>query len=186
MIQVQHSTLSLCRIEYQLPNLIVAAITKESLYNAFKNGITAEQASFAACSRGSYSQSQSYEVRISLSYVQIANGMQQTSYSLCFISLRYLALHSCQWRNTWRILPSSNLYSVQVACKNIGAWHKGIISIKQGSSAKPIVIAQSPRDFNQHSLLIHRKQYFYFSCVHQSKYSINLMQTRIILLSSKY
>ncbi|KAL0542825.1 hypothetical protein IC582_017904 [Cucumis melo] len=34
------------RIEYQLPNLIVGAITKESLYNAFKNGITAEQASF--------------------------------------------------------------------------------------------------------------------------------------------
>ncbi|RWR76109.1 RNA polymerase II transcription factor B subunit 2 isoform X1 [Cinnamomum micranthum f. kanehirae] len=31
------------RIEYQLPNLIVAAITKESLYNAFENGITAEQ-----------------------------------------------------------------------------------------------------------------------------------------------
>ncbi|CAK9321022.1 unnamed protein product [Citrullus colocynthis] len=31
------------RIEYQLPNLIVAAITKESLYNAFKNGITADQ-----------------------------------------------------------------------------------------------------------------------------------------------
>ncbi|TYK13130.1 RNA polymerase II transcription factor B subunit 2 [Cucumis melo var. makuwa] len=31
------------RIEYQLPNLIVGAITKESLYNAFKNGITAEQ-----------------------------------------------------------------------------------------------------------------------------------------------
>lgn len=31
------------RIEYQLPNLIVGAITKESLYNAFKNGITAQQ-----------------------------------------------------------------------------------------------------------------------------------------------
>ncbi|KAK9267701.1 hypothetical protein L1049_010133 [Liquidambar formosana] len=31
------------RIEYQLPNLIVCAITKESLYNAFENGITAEQ-----------------------------------------------------------------------------------------------------------------------------------------------
>lgn len=31
------------RIEYQLPNLIVAAITKESLYSAFENGITAEQ-----------------------------------------------------------------------------------------------------------------------------------------------
>lgn len=31
------------RIEYQLPNLIVGAITKESLYNAFKNGITADQ-----------------------------------------------------------------------------------------------------------------------------------------------
>ncbi|KAL5575425.1 hypothetical protein UlMin_017124 [Ulmus minor] len=31
------------RIEYQLPNLIVAAITKESLYNAFENGITGEQ-----------------------------------------------------------------------------------------------------------------------------------------------
>ncbi|OAY83764.1 General transcription factor IIH subunit 4 [Ananas comosus] len=31
------------RIEYQLPNLIVGAITKESLYNAFENGITAEQ-----------------------------------------------------------------------------------------------------------------------------------------------
>ncbi|CAN1166031.1 General transcription and DNA repair factor IIH subunit TFB2 [Linum perenne] len=31
------------RVEYQLPNLIVAAITKESLYNAFENGITAEQ-----------------------------------------------------------------------------------------------------------------------------------------------
>ncbi|KAK6150412.1 hypothetical protein DH2020_015344 [Rehmannia glutinosa] len=32
------------RIEYQLPNLIVGAITKESLYKAFLNGITAEQA----------------------------------------------------------------------------------------------------------------------------------------------
>ncbi|KAH9762206.1 General transcription and DNA repair factor IIH subunit TFB2 [Citrus sinensis] len=31
------------KIEYQLPNLIVGAITKESLYNAFENGITAEQ-----------------------------------------------------------------------------------------------------------------------------------------------
>ncbi|XP_020525409.1 RNA polymerase II transcription factor B subunit 2 isoform X2 [Amborella trichopoda] len=32
-----------CRIEYQLPNLIVGAITKESLYTAFDNGITSEQ-----------------------------------------------------------------------------------------------------------------------------------------------
>ncbi|GAB2221759.1 hypothetical protein Drorol1_Dr00012947 [Drosera rotundifolia] len=31
------------RIEYVLPNLVVGAITKESLYNAFGNGITAEQ-----------------------------------------------------------------------------------------------------------------------------------------------
>ncbi|GAV77919.1 Tfb2 domain-containing protein, partial [Cephalotus follicularis] len=31
------------RIEYQLPNLIVGAITKESLYNAFENGISGEQ-----------------------------------------------------------------------------------------------------------------------------------------------
>ncbi|KAK9085218.1 hypothetical protein Sjap_025629 [Stephania japonica] len=31
------------RVEYQLPNLIVGAITKESLYNAFENGITSEQ-----------------------------------------------------------------------------------------------------------------------------------------------
>ncbi|PKA50842.1 hypothetical protein AXF42_Ash007497 [Apostasia shenzhenica] len=31
------------RIEYLLPNLIVGAITKESLYTAFENGITAEQ-----------------------------------------------------------------------------------------------------------------------------------------------
>ncbi|XP_043688605.1 general transcription and DNA repair factor IIH subunit TFB2 isoform X2 [Telopea speciosissima] len=31
------------RVEYQLPNLIVAAITKESLYSAFQNGITSEQ-----------------------------------------------------------------------------------------------------------------------------------------------
>ncbi|GMY37332.1 general transcription and DNA repair factor IIH subunit TFB2 [Fagus crenata] len=31
------------RVEYQLPNLIVAAITKESLYNAFEHGITADQ-----------------------------------------------------------------------------------------------------------------------------------------------
>lgn len=31
------------RIEYQLPNLIVGAITKESLYTAFENGITSEQ-----------------------------------------------------------------------------------------------------------------------------------------------
>ncbi|KAK4271531.1 hypothetical protein QN277_020215 [Acacia crassicarpa] len=30
-------------VEYQLPNLIVGGITKESLYNAFENGITAEQ-----------------------------------------------------------------------------------------------------------------------------------------------
>lgn len=35
----------ICRVEYQLPNLIVGAITKESLYNAFENGITADQAS---------------------------------------------------------------------------------------------------------------------------------------------
>ncbi|KAK7837875.1 general transcription and dna repair factor iih subunit tfb2 [Quercus suber] len=32
------------RVEYQLPNLIVGAITKESLYNAFENGIAADQA----------------------------------------------------------------------------------------------------------------------------------------------
>ncbi|XP_065615654.1 general transcription and DNA repair factor IIH subunit TFB2 [Quercus suber] len=31
------------RVEYQLPNLIVGAITKESLYNAFENGIAADQ-----------------------------------------------------------------------------------------------------------------------------------------------
>ncbi|VFQ78451.1 unnamed protein product [Cuscuta campestris] len=31
------------RVEYQLPNLIVCAITKESLYKAFQNGISAEQ-----------------------------------------------------------------------------------------------------------------------------------------------
>lgn len=31
------------RVEYQLPNLIVGSITKESLYNAFENGITGEQ-----------------------------------------------------------------------------------------------------------------------------------------------
>ncbi|CAN4084042.1 unnamed protein product [Withania somnifera] len=31
------------RVEYQLPNLIVGAINKESLYKAFQNGITAEQ-----------------------------------------------------------------------------------------------------------------------------------------------
>ncbi|WCJ27011.1 General transcription and DNA repair factor IIH subunit TFB2 [Euphorbia peplus] len=31
------------RVEYQLPNLIVGAITKESLYRAFENGITADQ-----------------------------------------------------------------------------------------------------------------------------------------------
>ncbi|XP_073038473.1 general transcription and DNA repair factor IIH subunit TFB2 isoform X2 [Primulina eburnea] len=31
------------RVEYQLPNLIVCAITKESLYKAFQHGITAEQ-----------------------------------------------------------------------------------------------------------------------------------------------
>ncbi|KAG4982695.1 hypothetical protein JHK87_027444 [Glycine soja] len=29
-------------VEYQFPNLIVGAITKESLYSAFENGITAE------------------------------------------------------------------------------------------------------------------------------------------------
>ncbi|KAI7745128.1 hypothetical protein M8C21_022039 [Ambrosia artemisiifolia] len=33
------------RIEYQLPNLIVGSITKENLYQAFQNGITADQAS---------------------------------------------------------------------------------------------------------------------------------------------
>jgi hypothetical protein len=33
----------LSRVEYQLPNLIVSAITKESIYGAFENGITAEQ-----------------------------------------------------------------------------------------------------------------------------------------------
>ncbi|KAK1260257.1 hypothetical protein QJS04_geneDACA001909 [Acorus gramineus] len=31
------------RIEYQLPNLIVGAITKESLYSAFENGINSDQ-----------------------------------------------------------------------------------------------------------------------------------------------
>ncbi|KAL6651633.1 hypothetical protein ACP70R_010558 [Stipagrostis hirtigluma subsp. patula] len=31
------------RIEYQLPNLIAGAITKESIYGAFENGITADQ-----------------------------------------------------------------------------------------------------------------------------------------------
>lgn len=31
------------RIEYQLPNLIVGAVTKESLYTAFENGITSDQ-----------------------------------------------------------------------------------------------------------------------------------------------
>ncbi|XP_068639811.1 general transcription and DNA repair factor IIH subunit TFB2 isoform X2 [Aristolochia californica] len=31
------------RVEYQLPNLLVGAITKESLYNAFENGITSDQ-----------------------------------------------------------------------------------------------------------------------------------------------
>lgn len=31
------------RIEYQLPNLIVGAITKENLYKAFQNGISADQ-----------------------------------------------------------------------------------------------------------------------------------------------
>ncbi|CAI0407427.1 unnamed protein product [Linum tenue] len=31
------------RVEYHLPNLIVAAITKENLYGAFENGITADQ-----------------------------------------------------------------------------------------------------------------------------------------------
>lgn len=31
------------RIEYQLPNLIVCAMTKESLYHAFENGITSDQ-----------------------------------------------------------------------------------------------------------------------------------------------
>ncbi|XP_052308581.1 general transcription and DNA repair factor IIH subunit TFB2 isoform X4 [Populus trichocarpa] len=31
------------KIEYQLPNLIVGAITKESLYTAFENGITSDQ-----------------------------------------------------------------------------------------------------------------------------------------------
>ncbi|KAM7513081.1 hypothetical protein LguiB_011956 [Lonicera macranthoides] len=32
------------RVEYQLPNLIVASITKENLYKAFQNGISADQA----------------------------------------------------------------------------------------------------------------------------------------------
>lgn len=40
-----HFFFFMCRVEYQLPNLIVGAITKESLYNAFENGISAEQAS---------------------------------------------------------------------------------------------------------------------------------------------
>ena len=38
-------TCDVSRVEYQLPNLIVGAITKESLYNAFENGITADQVS---------------------------------------------------------------------------------------------------------------------------------------------
>ncbi|KAG8383513.1 hypothetical protein BUALT_Bualt04G0021200 [Buddleja alternifolia] len=40
------------RIEYQLPNLIVCAINKESLYKAFQNGITADQASIATLHNG--------------------------------------------------------------------------------------------------------------------------------------
>ncbi|RVW95841.1 RNA polymerase II transcription factor B subunit 2 [Vitis vinifera] len=48
------------RVEYQLPNLIVGAITKESLYNAFENGITAEQYSgyerLTLLEQGTYSQ----------------------------------------------------------------------------------------------------------------------------------
>ncbi|KAF8409284.1 hypothetical protein HHK36_005358 [Tetracentron sinense] len=39
------------RVEYQLPNLIVGAITKESLYNAFENGISSEQACVIFSSR---------------------------------------------------------------------------------------------------------------------------------------
>lgn len=38
-----------CRVEYQLPNLIVGSITKESLYNAFENGISAEQVIVCLC-----------------------------------------------------------------------------------------------------------------------------------------
>lgn len=43
MNRIMTCCIFLHRIEYQLPNLIVGAITKESLYNAFENGITAEQ-----------------------------------------------------------------------------------------------------------------------------------------------
>jgi hypothetical protein len=39
-------TLYFCRVEYQLPNLMAGAITKESIYGAFENGITAENVLF--------------------------------------------------------------------------------------------------------------------------------------------
>ncbi|KAF7803467.1 RNA polymerase II transcription factor B subunit 2 [Senna tora] len=39
----RYATKHLLNVEYQLPNLIVGAITKESLYNAFENGITSDQ-----------------------------------------------------------------------------------------------------------------------------------------------
>jgi hypothetical protein len=46
ILKGKYSVFSLCflsRVEYQLPNLIVGAVTKESIYGAFENGITAEQ-----------------------------------------------------------------------------------------------------------------------------------------------
>ena len=46
ILKEKYSVFTLCflsRVEYQLPNLIVGAVTKESIYGAFENGITAEQ-----------------------------------------------------------------------------------------------------------------------------------------------
>ena len=46
ILKGKYSVFTLCflsRVEYQLPNLIVGAVTKESIYGAFENGITAEQ-----------------------------------------------------------------------------------------------------------------------------------------------
>ncbi|KAH1246454.1 DNA-directed RNA polymerases II, IV and V subunit 11 [Glycine max] len=40
---VSINTCGVHKVEYQLPNLIVGAITKESLYSAFENGIIVEQ-----------------------------------------------------------------------------------------------------------------------------------------------
>lgn len=70
----------MCRIEYQLPNLIVGAITKESLYHAFANGITAEQASLSITLLLHICKDMLHFRTLTLSYMQIISFLQQNAH----------------------------------------------------------------------------------------------------------